>query len=221
MKATAIVPVKRFGAAKQRLADVLEPADRARFAAAMVADVLEAIGAAEEVERVLVVSGEPKMAEVASGAGVELISDPLDRGHSEAALLGIAAALAAGAECVALLPGDCPLLDPAELDQALRGITSGSVSVIPDRHGSGTNGLLLSPPDAIEPAFGPGSRERHLRSGRERGWEARVLELPSLALDLDDGSDLAELRRLVKPGPDSRLGAALADLPDTPVRRRS
>lgn len=222
MKATAIVPVKRFGAAKQRLADVLEPGERARFAAAMVAEVVTAIASAEEVERVLVISGEPAMAEVAAAAGAELVPDHEDRGHSEAALLGIDVALEAGADRVALLPGDCPLLDPGELDVALRSLTPGSVCVIPDRHGSGTNGLLMSPPDAIAPAFGPDSRERHVRSGTEAGWEVKVLEVPSLALDLDDGADLAELRRRVGTGPGGgRLGAALADLDERPAERPS
>jgi 2-phospho-L-lactate guanylyltransferase len=188
----------------------------------MVAEVVAAIAAAEEVERVLVVSGEAAMVEIACAAGAELVPDHEDRGHSEAALLGIEVALAAGADCVALLPGDCPLLDPGELDASLRNVTPGSVCVIPDRHGSGTNGLLLSPPDAIAPAFGPDSRERHLRSGAEAGWEAKVLEVPSLALDLDDGGDLAELRRRVGTGPGvGRLGAALDDLEQSPVERPS
>ena len=33
--------------------------------------------------------------------------------------------------------------------------------IVPDRHGSGTNALLLDPPTVITPAFGPGSFARH------------------------------------------------------------
>ena len=103
------------------------------------------------------------------GTAVEVLQDPRDPGHSEAATLGIVRAKALGAECVALLPGDCPLLDPSEVDAALGRMETGRVAVVPDRHGTGTNGLLMAPPDAIGPAFGPGSCERHLdRAGARR-----------------------------------------------------
>lgn len=194
MRATAILPVKRFGAAKTRLASAVPGPERADLAAAMLIDVLAALGRAERIERVLLVSGEPRAIEAAGARpGIEVIDDPDDRGHSHAARLGVGAALAAGAECAALLPGDCPLLSPAELDEVLRSLGRGSVGVIPDRHGSGTNGLLLVPADAIAPAFGPGSRERHLGLARAAGVEARLVEIPSLALDLDTADDLDRL----------------------------
>lgn len=194
-RATAIVPIKRFGAAKQRLADALEPRRRERLAAAMAADVLELLAACQAIERTIVVSGEPRLIPIARAAGAEVLADPTDSGHSAAASLGISTALADGDEAVALLPGDCPLLEPAEIDGALGELPAGAVAVIPDRHGSGTNGLLLRPPDAIAPAFGPGSRERHLGLAGQAGVQGYVAALPSLALDLDTASDLAELRR--------------------------
>ena len=211
MRATAVLPVKRFGAAKSRLSDALSPAARADLAAAMLADVLAALARSEEIDRVLVVSGEPRAEAAAREAGVELLADPDDRGHSEAALIGVAAAMADGAGCAALLPGDCPLLAPTELDEALGGVETGTVGVIPDRHGSGTNGLLLAPPDAISPSFGPGSCERHLQLARAAGLVARVVEVPSLALDLDTGSDLEQLRRVLRPDP-ARAPATAAAL---------
>jgi 2-phospho-L-lactate/phosphoenolpyruvate guanylyltransferase len=214
MQATAIVPVKRFGAAKQRLSDALAPADRARLAEAMTADVLERIAACPSIERTIVVSGEPRIAAVAWAAGAELIADPEDAGHSEAAALGVSAASGQGASCVALLPGDCPLLDPAELDRELTALAPGSVAVIADRHGTGTNGLLLSPPDAIHPSFGPDSCERHLRLVADAGVAGSVADIPSMGLDLDTGEDLAELRaRLSDDGAAApRTAAALDDI---------
>lgn len=200
MRATAIVPVKRFGAAKQRLSDVLAPRQRAALAAAMLSDVLDALAGAELIERVLVVSGEPRVAELIAGRDAGLLDDPTDAGHSEAALIGVGAAIVGGSACVALLPGDCPMLQSAELDRAIAAAGEGSVGVLPDRHGSGTNGLILRPPDLIRPAFGPGSCERHLRLASEAGGTGEVVAIPSLGLDLDTGGDLLELRRVVESG---------------------
>jgi 2-phospho-L-lactate/phosphoenolpyruvate guanylyltransferase len=173
----------------------------------MLADVLAAITAAESVERVIVVTSERRAERLAlrhaqrATTPIEVLRDPDDAGHPEAATLGIIRAIALGAECVALLPGDCPLLDPNELDDALERMRPGRVAVIPDRHGTGTNGLLLSPPDAIGPAFGPGSRERHAERAERRGMEVAVEELGSLALDLDTPDDLVQLTAAVRSEP--------------------
>jgi len=195
LKTTAILPVKRFDAAKQRLAAGLDDERRSALAAAMLEDVLEAIGAARSIGRTIVVSGDPLAQEIASGAGAEIVPDPADEGHVEAALAGIARAEVEGDERVVLLPGDCPLLDARELDRLLTGVPTEYVAIVPDRHGEGTNALVLSPPGAIRPAFGEGSRARHEAAAREAGIPFGLEELRSLALDLDTPADLIALTR--------------------------
>ncbi|HEX5711880.1 MAG TPA: 2-phospho-L-lactate guanylyltransferase [Solirubrobacterales bacterium] len=211
MKATAVLPVKRFYEAKQRLATGLSGEQRRTLAGAMVADVLEAIGAARTIERTIVVSGDPIAQELAAAAGAEVVPDPEDAGHSNAALAGIARAEVEGAECVVLLPGDCPLLDPRELDRLLTGTPERYVGIVPDRHGTGTNALVLSPPAAIAPAFGEGSCARHVGLAREAGIPFGVEELPSLALDLDTPADVIALTRELeaRPGRAKRTAKAL------------
>lgn len=193
MKATAILPVKRFAAAKQRLAPGMGASHRAELAAAMLADVLDAIAAARSIERTVVVTSEPRAVELATAAGAELVADPDESGHSGAALAGIARARELGAGRVVLLPIDCPLLAPRELERLLTGMPERYVGVIPDRHGTGTNALALAPPDAIEPSFGEGSCARHVAAARAAGVPYGVEELPSLALDLDTPADVVAL----------------------------
>jgi 2-phospho-L-lactate guanylyltransferase len=211
LKATAILPVKRFGAAKSRLAAGIERERRAMLAAAMLEDVLEAIAAARTVERTIVVTAEPRAAELAGAAGAEVLTDFADEGHSEAALAGIAAAEAQGSDCVVLLPIDCPLLDPRELDRLLTGVPGHYVAVVPDRHGTGTNALVLAPPSAIRPAFGEGSCARHVAAAREAGVPYGVEELASLGLDLDTPADVVALTRELEanPGRAKRTAKAL------------
>jgi 2-phospho-L-lactate/phosphoenolpyruvate guanylyltransferase len=208
VKATAIIPVKRFGAAKRRLLDSIDPPARAGIVKAMLADVLAATTACDAVERVIVVTGEGRAEKIALAASqrvstpIEVMRDPDDAGHPEAATLGIVRAKALGAECAILLPGDCPLLDTSELQAALDRATAGRVTVVPDRHGTGTNALILSPPDAIAPGFGPGSRERHVERAEQRGLDAAVEELDSLALDLDTPDDLRALAEVLSAEPE-------------------
>jgi 2-phospho-L-lactate/phosphoenolpyruvate guanylyltransferase len=217
MRASAIIPVKRFGAAKQRLLEALDRPGRAALVKAMLADVLAATSRAELIERVIVVTGERRAERVAvrcapgAASPLEVLRDPQDVGHSEAATLGVVRAKALGASCVVLLPGDCPLLEPAELDAALGRMRSGRVAIVPDRHGTGTNALLLAPPNAIGPAFGPGSCARHADRGRRAGHEVAIEPLDSLGLDIDTPDDLAALAEALERGP-SRAPATAAEL---------
>lgn len=135
-----------------------------------------------------------------SGAAADTVGAG-NGGHSKAALAGIARAEGHGANCALLLPGDCPLLDPRELDRLLTGVPERYVAVVPDRHGTGTNGLVLSPPGAIRPAFGEGSCARHGAAARNADVPYAVEELASLALDLDTPADLIALTRELEKGP--------------------
>jgi 2-phospho-L-lactate/phosphoenolpyruvate guanylyltransferase len=198
----AILPVKSFTRAKQRLGETLADPLRPMLAEAMVADVLAALSSTTAIDRTIVVTREPTVIDAVAGDGeTTVVSDEGETGQSAAAALGILHALREDFDRVLCVPGDCPALDPAELDEMLRSASPGgpAVLVLPDRHGTGTNGLLLSPPDAIEPSFGPGSCERHLALARAAGVGGRVHELQSLLLDIDTGADLAALR--------ARLGA--------------
>ena len=204
MRATAVLPVKRFSGAKQRLAGGIDDERREALVAAMLEDTLEAIAGARSIERTIVVSGDPKAQEIVAASAAEVLPDPADEGHVVAALAGIARAEADGAECVVLLPGDCPLLDPKELDSLLTGLPARFVAVVPDRHGTGTNALVLAPPGAIRPAFGEGSCTRHVDAAREAGVPYAVEELPSLGLDLDTPADVVALTRLLDEGSSGR-----------------
>src|SRR3954447_14397455 len=79
MPAAAILPVKRLGAAKQRLSGAVGADVRAALAAAMLADVLAALGRASAIEAIVLVSGDPAAAAHADSArGIELVHDPGD-----------------------------------------------------------------------------------------------------------------------------------------------
>jgi 2-phospho-L-lactate guanylyltransferase len=194
LDAAAILPVKSFAQAKQRLADELRPGTRRALVEAMFSDVLVALRRCPSIAEVIVISPDNVAQQIAGGYGAAVL-DEQQSGHSPAALLGISHAVDRGARRVLVVPGDCPLLDPLEVEALLaRRVRAPSALIVPDRHGTGTNALLLSPPDALEPAFGPGSCERHSQRARARGSEPEVVELPSLALDVDTPEDLAELR---------------------------
>jgi 2-phospho-L-lactate/phosphoenolpyruvate guanylyltransferase len=195
MRTAAVLPVKSFGRAKRRLGDAVGERDREALAEAMVGDVLAALAAVPGIAEVLVVTAEPLAARAAERIGAVVVRDPDEAGQSAAASRGIDAAAARGAERALLVPGDCPALAPAEVSALLDLDAPAPYAVIvPDRHGRGTNALLLAPPGAAAPAFGPGSFARHAVRARAAGAAVLVRELPSLGLDVDTPDDLAALR---------------------------
>jgi 2-phospho-L-lactate/phosphoenolpyruvate guanylyltransferase len=223
MRTAAILPVKRFAHAKRRLgASVADPL-RAELARAMVGDVLGALAQTAALQQTIVITAEESVASAAREQGALVLGDGGERGQSAAVSLGVARALSEGFERVLCIPGDCPALDPRELDALLRSPTAGggrapaappggrgtrrdaaTVTIVPDRHGTGTNGLLLAPPDIFAPSFGPGSFARHRRLTREAGAACRIERPPSLLLDIDTGEDLAALRERLR---SQQLGA--------------
>jgi 2-phospho-L-lactate/phosphoenolpyruvate guanylyltransferase len=198
VRTAAVLPVKRFARAKQRLGVSVADALRLALADAMVADVLAALAQTDAIEQTIVVTGEQAVTATAQRQGAIVVPDADEAGQSAAATLGVRCALERGIERVLCVPGDCPALDPAELD-ALLGAHAGehhppAVLIVPDRHGSGTNGLLLAPPDAIPPSFGPDSCARHRALAHASGVACRVESVPSLLLDIDTRPDLDALR---------------------------
>jgi 2-phospho-L-lactate guanylyltransferase len=213
MRTAAILPVKRFAQAKQRLGANVAEDLRLALAGAMVADVLLALAQTDAIECTIVVTREVLAARAAREQGAIVVEDLLESGQSAAVTLGVERALAEGIERVLCIPGDCPALDPAELESLLAGRAGAEreVVIVPDRHGTGTNGLLLTPPDAIAPSFGPDSCERHRAHALDAGVEFRLERPPSLLLDIDTGADLRVLRERLE-GASSRAARTRAVL---------
>lgn len=206
MTTIAILPLKTLDRAKQRLASELDASPRRSFVEAMFSDALIALRRAKTIGAVIVVTPDHVVQRIGAGYGAEVIEDT-GAGHNDAAQRGIEHALKLGADRVLLVPGDCPLLDPDELDElAGRRLRPQSVLIVPDRHGTGTNALLITPPDALSPSFGEGSHDRHLERARAAGLMAESISVPSLALDVDTPEDLTALTDALER---SRGGAAL------------
>ncbi|HWH11380.1 MAG TPA: 2-phospho-L-lactate guanylyltransferase [Solirubrobacteraceae bacterium] len=199
MRTLAVLPVKRFELAKQRLSAGLSPEFRHALAEAMIADVLVALAACPEIEATVVITNEPAVFSLAQAVGAEAIPDPHESGQSAAAAVGLARAVAEGYDRALLVPGDCPVIDPGELSGLLGDVRPGpTVVIVPDRHGLGTNALVLVPPNALHPTFGPGSARRHQERAAAAGASCRIAQVPSLLLDVDTPRDLEVLREALE-----------------------
>jgi 2-phospho-L-lactate/phosphoenolpyruvate guanylyltransferase len=219
LRTTAIIPVKGLSGANSRLDAVLSVEERARLAEALFLDLIMKLPRSRCIDDILVVTADPSVARQARWFEHQVLVQESDEGHSEAAAAGARAAMADGAERVAMLPVDCPMLDVEEVD-ARMGRSPRTVLIVPDRHGTGTNALVLNPPDVFMPVFGPDSCSRHVSRARAAGISFALEEVESLATDLDTPEDMSLLRDklLLDPQPAPRTAEVLWELGDRAQR---
>ena len=187
------VPVKDLVNAKQRLVPLLAADERRALAAAMLEDVLAAL-ASSRIDAVWVVTRDEAVSAIAHRSGARVVSEAENRGHTAAVAAAQARAGAEGVGVFATIPGDVPCVSAREVD-ALVAAADASPAVVfaASRSGLGTNGVALAPPDALALRFGEPSFDNHVAAARARGLTPRLLELPGLALDVDDPDDLVAL----------------------------
>jgi 2-phospho-L-lactate/phosphoenolpyruvate guanylyltransferase len=210
---TAIVPVKGLTVANGRLDGVLSTDERTQLAEALFLDLIVKLPRSRCIDDLMIVTSDKSIARQVRWFGHKVLLQDSDEGHSEAAAAGARAAMAEGAERVAMLPVDCPMLDTDELDAHV-GRSPRTVLIIPDRHGTGTNGLVLAPPDVFLPAFGPDSCSRHVSRARATGISFALERVDSMGIDLDTSEDYTLLRDrlLLDPQPAPRTAKVLWEL---------
>jgi 2-phospho-L-lactate guanylyltransferase len=188
----AVVPVKDLQHAKQRLAAVLDAAERQALFAAMLEDVLAALAASTGLAGILVVTRDPLAQDLAARYGARLLVEPANRGHTAASTLGAATLAAEDAAGMLQLPADLPLVTSADIDAVLQAHGGApSITLAPSRDRLGSNAVACSPPDLLPLRFGDDSFYPHLERARALGIEPAIVERDGLALDVDTPADLA------------------------------
>jgi 2-phospho-L-lactate guanylyltransferase len=187
----AIVPVKPLKRAKSRLSGVLSGEERALLSQDMLLHTLDVLKSVPRIERMLVVSRDTRALALARGHGARTVTERGAPQLNQALIRATVIARGYGVSTVLVLPADLPLLTKDDIETLIAAAKDPPVVVIsPDRHGTGTNALLMSPPGVIEYEFGPESYNRHLERAKSAGARVEICELPSLELDLDVPEDL-------------------------------
>ncbi len=188
----AVIPAKHFEGAKQRLSAFLQPHERVQLARAMLTDTLTACRQAQGLDGVGVVTSHEGPAEIATALGAEVWWEPEAGGHSQAVAFGVQTCLQRGIDTMLTIPGDIPLVTPADIEAMARASTPPvPVVLAPNQDDLGTNAMRLSPPDCLPLEFGHDSFQRHLRLAAARQLTVDIRRLPRLSLDIDEPEDLA------------------------------
>jgi len=202
MSLWAIVPVKPLRRGKSRLSGVLSDDDRAALNQHLLLRTIDTLKQIDELGDVLVVSRDPEALALAREHGARTLQEDGAPQLNVALQRATVVAKTYMAESVLILPADLPQITKEDISAMLAAGHQPPVVVIaPDHHHEGTNALYINPAGLIEYDFGQGSFERHCASARAAGAELKILELSSLAKDVDVPEDLEFLAApAIKPG---------------------
>lgn len=190
----AVLPAKDFNDAKQRLGGVLDADERRGLFRVMFEDVLTSLGSVAALQGVLVVTRDDTAASLARREGADVLIEAENRGQTAAVEAASAWLVGQGAEGMLAVPGDVPLVPPAEIEAVLAAHQTGrGMTIVPARDERGSNCIACSPPDLISFHFGNDSFQPHLRAAEAAGVSPTILRLPGLGLDIDRPDDLAAL----------------------------
>ncbi len=201
----AIVPLKTFSEAKQRLAAVLSEAERRELMLAMARDVLTTLSHCKNLTGILIASRTTEADALAQAFATERFSESPDANLPQT-LTQASEYLSRNrnARGVMIIPADVPMIDAAEIDEILA--DHDQVTLIPDGENLGTNGLLASPADAIEFIFDGRSFQPHLDAALAAEIRPAIVTSPNFALDIDTADDL---RALLAAAPTTQTGTFL------------
>jgi 2-phospho-L-lactate guanylyltransferase len=196
----AVVPVKDIRDAKQRLASVLAPHERAALFRAMLHDVLSALSGAEGLGGVMLVTRDPEAIGLAGDYGARVLLERANQGQTAAVSAGAHALVARGVTGMIAVPADVPLIGVSDVEQLLSAHDSApAVTIAPARDRLGSNAVICSPPPLLPFAFGDNSFYPHLARARDQGVEPTVVDSPAFALDVDRPDDLQAFVELASP----------------------
>jgi 2-phospho-L-lactate guanylyltransferase len=181
-----LIPVKRFGLAKRRLAGLLDEAQRVDLAQWLAGRVV----AAARIAPVFVACDDEAVAAWADSVGAEVLWTP-GLGLNGAVESSRTTISGKGFDHLLIAHSDLPLVgDLTELARAR------TITLVPDRAGAGTNVLSLPVEATVEMRYGPGSFVAHLRQAvelagdRQLALRVEVRRDPRLAIDVDTPDDL-------------------------------
>jgi 2-phospho-L-lactate guanylyltransferase len=188
-----LVPIKNTSSAKQRLAAVLDQPSRTQLAQAMLYDVLTALHGWKNRPTVGVVTSDPCAVQVAAEFGFEVIPDPDNPGETGAIEMATRICVGRGEESTLVIPADIPLLRAWELEEVLKQAPAEGSVLVPAGDGRGTNAAFRRPANLFSLRFGNDSFQPHHAAAKATGKPCVVIELPGIAVDIDNPSDVQQL----------------------------
>ena len=202
------IPVKQTDDAKQRLTGALPAVLRRELALAMLEDVLAAAARATGLAGIMLITADEAAGALAARFGARVLAETTPAGQTDAVAAAAKRLAAEGCTGLLTLPGDIPLVSPAEITELVAHHPEGAgFSIVPAHDLRGSNAVLCSPPGFVPLRFGNDSFYPHLAAARACGLEPRIERLPGIALDIDKPSDLESF--MAKPSP-TRAYALLA-----------
>ncbi len=197
----AVIPVKSLSDAKQRLSTICSPIEREKLSLIMLESLLNAVLGCDAVNRCCVVTPDASVKARLRERypGVSIIHETTGGGLNEAFVLAARRVEHDGANTMLFLHGDLPLASSNDIGEFAELAGRYAAVIVPDKHGTGTTSLALTPPGLIYPAFGEDSFARHLSILNDAKIAYAIFRNNGLGMDIDSQEDM-RFYSINKPG---------------------
>ena len=190
----AIVPYKEPPFGKSRLSNRLTPSQRTVLASTMLENVVDALLQAEHVRGILLVTESTNLAKFMLKESIIILETQTTNLRDAVTQAGRFATKHLRCPTTFIVPADLPLISSKDIDFAIK--QHERVTIIPDAHLKGTNGVIATPPNAFDYVFNGQSYRQHQHNAQVAGLNPKSLQIESFSYDVDTFDDLMMIVQL-------------------------
>ena len=201
MQTAVIIPLRSLHDGKRRLSGVLSPEERTMLVQRLFARTYQALRSVSRIEQVWVVSPDPELLAWTARFDALPIVQPgegLNAGLEYARRVVLARREARS--LLVMLP-DLPLITTADVAAIVELAADDTVVLAPDRHGRGTNALLVPAAHTLPFCFGVDSLRQHQAAAEALRLTIQMYRAPGTAFDLDIAEEVWLMEDLAGPAP--------------------
>ncbi|MDC0199265.1 2-phospho-L-lactate guanylyltransferase [Candidatus Nitrosopelagicus sp.] len=198
MKTSVIIPVKTFQKSKTRLH--LSEAKTKELCRLLLEEVIKTVSEVKIIDKIIVVTDEEQVLDIIEKYDCKQIQDKNETSVNDAVKLAEGFLIENKFTHSVVLPLDIPFFYSEDLEKLLNFSKDKSVVIIPSRHFDGTNALVRTPINSMEPRYDEGSHSFQIESAKKSNIKISIGLIYRLMLDIDNRDDLEfVLKQNIKP----------------------
>lgn len=193
-----IIPVKPLRRSKSKLNKILSEDERTDLNLRLFENTLKILKNVETPHQVLVVSKDSSVISLSRTYKIRTLQEDSLSNLNLSLKKAAQVVKAYSAKSILILPADLPFLNKDDItNMVFENSDQPTMVISPDRKMSGTNLMMISPPDLIEFSYGPGSFERHIRQAQLLNAKIVVKISESSKFDIDSPEDYEIYKKLL------------------------
>ena len=166
----------------------------------LLEEVIKTVSEVKLIDKIIVVTDEEQVSDIIEKYDCKKIQDQNETSVNDAIKLAEKFLIENKFTHSIVLPLDVPFFYSEDLEKLLKFSVGKSVVIVPSRHFDGTNALVRTPINSMEPRYDEGSHSFQIESAKKFNIKISIGLIYRLMLDIDNREDLEfVLKQNIKP----------------------